>query len=166
MNIKLNFLYLNLQTQEREAKNKMREKAKELQRQKLEAVKKGGKNPMYSSGTGFGSNAGYNPMPSIGDTVSVMSPGMCSMLISVKILILSLNIFFFHHLILFNRSKTKLHINEQTNFKQSYEAWKQIKRRRKFCRSTEKRRGDSPVSSIQKNSRYNWKIASSFNEKY
>lgn len=51
----------------------MREKAKELQRQKLEAVKKGGKNPIYNSGTGFGSNAGYNPMPNIGDTV--ISPG-------------------------------------------------------------------------------------------
>lgn len=51
----------------------MREKAKELQRQKLEAVKRGGKNPMYNSGTGFGSNAGYNPMPNIGDTV--ISPG-------------------------------------------------------------------------------------------
>ncbi|KAK6618947.1 Coatomer subunit delta [Polyplax serrata] len=53
-------------TQEREAKNKMREKAKELQRQKLEAVKKGGKTPIFSStGTGFGSNTGFNPVSNI-----------------------------------------------------------------------------------------------------
>ncbi|EEB13626.1 Coatomer subunit delta, putative [Pediculus humanus corporis] len=53
-------------TQEREAKNKMREKAKELQRQKLEAVKKGGKTPVFSTGTGFGSNTGgYNPVSNI-----------------------------------------------------------------------------------------------------
>lgn len=52
----------------------MREKAKELQRQKLEAVKRGGKNPMYNTGTGFGSNAGYNPMPNVGDTL--VFPGM------------------------------------------------------------------------------------------
>ncbi|KAL0273968.1 UNVERIFIED_CONTAM: hypothetical protein PYX00_006517 [Menopon gallinae] len=52
-------------TQEREAKNKMREKAKELQRQKLEAFKKGGKSPMFSGTSGFGSNAGYNPIPNI-----------------------------------------------------------------------------------------------------
>lgn len=43
----------------------MREKAKELQRQKLEAVKKGGKSPMFSATTGFGSNAAYNPIPNI-----------------------------------------------------------------------------------------------------
>lgn len=44
----------------------MREKAKELQRQKLEAVKKGGKTPVFSTGTGFGSNTGgYNPVSNI-----------------------------------------------------------------------------------------------------
>lgn len=43
----------------------MREKAKELQRQKLEAVKKGGKTPILSTGTGFGSNTGYNPVSNI-----------------------------------------------------------------------------------------------------
>lgn len=51
----------------------MREKAKELQRQKLEAVKKGGKPPAFVSGTGFGSNAGFNPIPSVGD--SALSAG-------------------------------------------------------------------------------------------
>lgn len=50
-------------TQEREAKNKMREKAKELQRQRMEANKKGGSikssgfGSSYSSGSSFGSNS-------------------------------------------------------------------------------------------------------------
>lgn len=73
LNIDCFMIFFVLQTQEREAKNKMREKAKELQRQKLEAVKKGGKSPVFNSGTGFGSNAGYNPVPSMAD--SVISPG-------------------------------------------------------------------------------------------
>lgn len=51
----------------------MREKAKELQRQKLEAFKKGSKGPSFNSGTGFGSSAGHNPVASIGDTV--IAPG-------------------------------------------------------------------------------------------
>lgn len=42
------------QTQEREAKQKMREKAKELQRQRLEANKRG-----VSLGRGSGSSSGY-----------------------------------------------------------------------------------------------------------
>jgi len=50
------------ETQMREAKNKMREKAKELQRQKLEAGKKGGKAGGMGSMGGMG---GYTPsMPS------------------------------------------------------------------------------------------------------
>ncbi|ERL87931.1 coatomer subunit delta [Dendroctonus ponderosae] len=59
------------QTQEREAKLKMREKAKELQRQKLEQVKKGIKANFGSSG-GFGStsNNSYTPTASV-DVVSV-----------------------------------------------------------------------------------------------
>ena len=54
------------ETQMREAKNKMREKAKELQRQKLEAGKKGGKaGGMGGGGGGMGSMGGYTPsMPS------------------------------------------------------------------------------------------------------
>lgn len=62
------------QTQEREAKNKMREKAKELQRQRMEAAKKGVK---YTGGGGFGSNSsigsggGYNfPTQSIAEPIS------------------------------------------------------------------------------------------------
>lgn len=59
------------QTQEREAKNKMREKAKELQRQKLEMSKKGGK-PSFGSSGGFGnSSSGYIPTPSVAEPVNL-----------------------------------------------------------------------------------------------
>ncbi|KAF2882585.1 hypothetical protein ILUMI_23602 [Ignelater luminosus] len=58
------------QSQEREAKNKMREKAKELQRQRMEAAKKGGK-PAYTTSGGFGSSTGYTPAPSVGDIANV-----------------------------------------------------------------------------------------------
>lgn len=58
------------QTQEREAKNKMREKAKELQRQKMEAAKKGGK-PSFGSSAGFGSSTGYTPAPTVGDVANI-----------------------------------------------------------------------------------------------
>ncbi|KAK9510370.1 hypothetical protein O3M35_005171 [Rhynocoris fuscipes] len=47
------------QSQEREAKNKMREKAKELQRQKMEANKKGYKGTNIQSSGGFGSSSTY-----------------------------------------------------------------------------------------------------------
>lgn len=47
------------QTQEREAKQKMREKAKELQRQRMESVKRGiGRNYSGGGNEGFGSNSG------------------------------------------------------------------------------------------------------------
>ncbi|XP_068084701.1 coatomer subunit delta isoform X2 [Anabrus simplex] len=59
------------QTQEREAKNKMREKAKELQRQRMEASKKGVKSPF--SGGGFGSNTGFSPAPVVGDSASIVA---------------------------------------------------------------------------------------------
>ncbi|XP_014206550.1 coatomer subunit delta [Copidosoma floridanum] len=55
-------------TQEREAKNKMREKAKELQRQKMEANKKGGKNPGF--GSSYGSGSSFTPTANIGDTAN------------------------------------------------------------------------------------------------
>ncbi|XP_054282555.1 coatomer subunit delta [Macrosteles quadrilineatus] len=65
------------QTQEREAKNKMREKAKELQRQRMEAGKRGfmkgsgaGGFGISSSG-GFGSSSGFAPSPIIGDSASI-----------------------------------------------------------------------------------------------
>ncbi|KAF5296052.1 hypothetical protein FQA39_LY12674 [Lamprigera yunnana] len=58
------------QSQEREAKNKMREKAKELQRQRMEAAKKGGK-PSFNTSGGFGSSTGYTPSPSIGDMANI-----------------------------------------------------------------------------------------------
>ncbi|XP_015594789.1 coatomer subunit delta [Cephus cinctus] len=54
-------------TQEREAKNKMREKAKELHRQRMEANKKGGfKSPGY--GGGYGGSGGFTP--SVGDSAN------------------------------------------------------------------------------------------------
>lgn len=48
----------------------MREKAKELQRQRMEAAKKGGK-PAYTTSGGFGSSTGYTPAPSVGDIANV-----------------------------------------------------------------------------------------------
>lgn len=67
----LSFLsFVFTQTQEREAKNKMREKAKELQRQKMEASRRGGK-PSFGSTAGFGSSTGYTPSPSVGDIANV-----------------------------------------------------------------------------------------------
>lgn len=56
-------------TQEREAKNKMREKAKELQRQRMmEANKKGGvKSPGFGGGYGSGS---IPVTPTVGDTAN------------------------------------------------------------------------------------------------
>lgn len=44
----------------------MREKAKELQRQKMELAKKGGKSSFGGSG-GFGNSTGYTPVPTVGD---------------------------------------------------------------------------------------------------
>lgn len=64
----INFVF---QSQEREAKNKMREKAKELQRQRMEANKKGIKSSSYSSSGGFGSYTGYTPTPNVGDSANV-----------------------------------------------------------------------------------------------
>lgn len=56
-------------TQEREAKNKMREKAKELQRQRMmEANKKGGIKSISFSG-GYGSG-GAPAIPAVGDTAN------------------------------------------------------------------------------------------------
>ncbi|XP_034939359.1 coatomer subunit delta [Chelonus insularis] len=57
-------------TQEREAKNKMREKAKELQRQRMEANKKGGiKSPGFGGGYGNTSN-NFTPTPTVGDSAN------------------------------------------------------------------------------------------------
>jgi len=60
------------QTQEREAKQKMREKAKELQRQKMESQKRGGMKggPPIGSSTSFGGNGGFGSGPTVGDTLS------------------------------------------------------------------------------------------------
>lgn len=57
------------QSQEREAKTKMWEKAKELQKQKLEAKKMG--KPSFGSSGGFGSSTGYTPTPIIGDKANI-----------------------------------------------------------------------------------------------
>lgn len=62
------------QTQEREAKQKMREKAKELQRHKMEMQKRGGRGGGGMGGMGsmssFGGQGGFTPGPSMGDTLS------------------------------------------------------------------------------------------------
>lgn len=56
-------VYLALRkSQEREAKNKMREKAKELQRQRLEAAKRGPAPKSFGYGSG-GSSLSYSKMP-------------------------------------------------------------------------------------------------------
>lgn len=60
------------QTQEREAKIKMMEKAKELQRQRMEAAKKGIK-PSFGSSGGFGTTSNnYTPTTSV-DVVNVQN---------------------------------------------------------------------------------------------
>lgn len=74
------------QTQEREAKQKMREKAKELQRQRLESTKKGlpmGRSFGGGSSDGFGSSGGFgssnnanSSTPSIG--ISEIKPAPVS----------------------------------------------------------------------------------------
>jgi len=64
------------ETQMREAKNKMREKAKELQRAKLESQKRGGK-PMAgmgSMGSSYGGQGGYNPSPMVGESTPAEPP--------------------------------------------------------------------------------------------
>lgn len=48
----------------------MREKAKELQRQRMEANKKGVK-PSFGSSGGFGSSSGYTPAPTVGDVANI-----------------------------------------------------------------------------------------------
>ncbi|KAJ8682071.1 hypothetical protein QAD02_017863 [Eretmocerus hayati] len=62
-------------TQEREAKNKMREKAKELQRQRMEANKKGVgmKSPGFGGGYGSGSNYASSPNAGIGDSAAFVT---------------------------------------------------------------------------------------------
>lgn len=49
----------------------MREKAKELQRQRMEANKKGIKSSAFNSSGGFGSSGGYTPTPSVGDSANI-----------------------------------------------------------------------------------------------
>lgn len=56
-------------TQEREAKNKMKEKAKELQRQRLEA-KKGTSIKSPGFGGGYGSGSNFTPSPNVGDSAN------------------------------------------------------------------------------------------------
>lgn len=48
----------------------MREKAKELQRQRMEAAKKGGK-VTYGSSGGFGNSTGYTPSSNVGDMATI-----------------------------------------------------------------------------------------------
>lgn len=59
------------QTQEREAKQKMREKAKELQRQRLESSKRGGiSRSNFGSASSGGSSGGF------GSNSSIVSPSV------------------------------------------------------------------------------------------
>lgn len=67
------------QTQEREAKQKMREKAKELQRQRMESIKRGlpmGGRNYGGGGSGGGSSDGFGSM---GGSASISSPSISSM---------------------------------------------------------------------------------------
>ena len=49
----------------------MREKAKELQRQKMEAQKRGAKGgPSISSSSSYGGSGGFASGPAVGDTLS------------------------------------------------------------------------------------------------
>lgn len=69
------------QTQEREAKQKMREKAKELQRQRMESAKRGvpiGRN-FGSSSEGFGSSSSSSGGISSSSAISAPSMGMTDM---------------------------------------------------------------------------------------
>jgi len=62
------------ETQMREAKNKMREKAKELQRAKLESAKRGGKPISSMGGGGYGGQGGYTPGPMVGESTPAEPP--------------------------------------------------------------------------------------------
>lgn len=66
------------QTQEREAKLKMREEAKKIQRLKIEAQKRGGPRAGGMGGGmggGYGSShGGFNPSPSIGESIPAEPP--------------------------------------------------------------------------------------------
>jgi hypothetical protein len=57
-------LYLWPQSQEKEARDEMKRRAKELQMAKKESTKRGGRGHGYNVGGGFGS-ADYNPGPSV-----------------------------------------------------------------------------------------------------
>lgn len=48
----------------------MREKAKELQRQKMDATRKGIKSS-FGGGSSFGNSSSYTPTPSVGDVANV-----------------------------------------------------------------------------------------------
>lgn len=64
------------QTQEREAKQKMREKAKELQRQRMESIKRGLPMGGRNYGSGGGSSDGFGSMGGGGGGSSMSSPSI------------------------------------------------------------------------------------------
>lgn len=66
------------QTQEREAKQKMREKAKELQRQRLESSKRGGSSLSRSNyvGSGSGSSGGFGSSSGISSSSVLSQPSV------------------------------------------------------------------------------------------
>lgn len=66
------------QTQEREAKQKMREKAKELQRQRLESSKRGGSSLGRSNygGSGGGSSGGFGSSSGISSSSVLSQPSV------------------------------------------------------------------------------------------
>ena len=57
------------QSQEKEARDEMKRRAKELQIARKEASKRGGRGGAYNVGGGFGSSD-YNPGPSVGMSAS------------------------------------------------------------------------------------------------
>lgn len=71
------------QTQEREAKQKMREKAKELQRQRLESIKRGIPMGGGRSGSGYGGGSGGGSSDGFGSS-SVHSSSSASVLMDTN----------------------------------------------------------------------------------
>lgn len=124
-------------TQEREAKNKMREKAKELQRQRMEATKKGGiKGPGFGSSSGSG-GYGFTPSPSVGDSANFV-PEPVKPAYTAPQWVFSLAVFV-------SLSNSDSHVNsllQKANNCRSarYEAFRKVTRRR-LIRGPTKRRG-------------------------
>jgi len=64
------------QSQEREAKQKMREKAKEFQRQRMEQAKRGGSMGSFGSKQGYGASDGFGSSGGISNTSAITTPSI------------------------------------------------------------------------------------------